>query len=245
MKVPSTDAQNNFGKYLKYAEAGEEIIVTRKGKDVARIVPCESPGGGLLREGAAEYAAGSVKMSYEDFLELSEKSEQRFELIDGVVYNLASPTFNHQRIVGDLHVIFYNWLKGKSCVVLVSPFDVTLFRSEDNPSVVQPDLLVMCDRQNINAKGKYKGTPTLVVEVLSVSTRSKDMLVKLDLYMQTGVREYWVVNPFNEEIHVYKFEDGELTDNKAFTRRAADVAVSFCFESLQVELESLFAEISI
>jgi prevent-host-death family protein len=240
MKVPSTDAQNNFGKYLKYAEAGEEIVVTRKGKDVARIVPCEPTGGGLLREGAAEYAAGSVKMSYEDFLELSEKSEQRFELIDGVVYNLASPTFDHQRIVGELYVSFYNWFKGKSCIVLVSPFDVTLFKSEDNPSVVQPDLLVMCDRHNVDAKGKYRGTPELVVEVLSVSTRSKDMLVKLDLYMQSGVREYWVVNPFNEEIHVYKFEEGELTDNRAFIRRAAEIASSFCFEGLQVELAGVF-----
>ncbi|MCC2683932.1 MAG: hypothetical protein K0R75_831 [Paenibacillaceae bacterium] len=240
MKVPSTDAQNNFGKYLKYAEAGEEIIVTRKGKDVARIVPCEPPGGGLLKEGAAEYAAGSAKMSYEDFLELSEKSEQRFELIDGVVYNLASPTFDHQRIVGDLLVIFHNWFKGKSCAVLVSPFDVTLFKSEDNPSVVQPDLLVVCDRHNVDTKGKYRGTPDLVVEVLSVSTRSKDMLVKLDLYMQSGIREYWVINPINEEIHVYKFEDGEITDNRAFIRRAADVACSFCFDGLRVELEGVF-----
>jgi prevent-host-death family protein len=241
MKIPSTDVQNNFGKYLKYAEAGEEIIVTRKGKDVAKVVPCEPPGGGgLLREGAAEYAAGTVRMSYEEFLELSERSEQRFELIDGVVYNLASPTFDHQRIVGDLHVAFYNWFKGKPCTVLVSPFDVTLFRSEDNPSVVQPDLLVMCDRHNVDAKGKYRGTPDLVVEVLSVSTRSKDMLVKLDLYMQTGVREYWIVNPFNEEIHVYKFEDGEITDNRASIRRAADIACSFCFEGLQVELVELF-----
>jgi prevent-host-death family protein len=242
MKVPSTDAQNNFGKYLKFAEAGEEIIVTRKGKDVARIVSCEPSGDGLLREGAAEYAAGSVKMSYENFLELSEKSEQRFELIDGVVYNLASPTFNHQRIVGELYVAFYNGFKGKPCTVMVSPFDVTLFRSEDNPSVVQPDLLVMCDRHKVDAKGKYRGTPDLVVEVLSKSTRSKDMLVKLDLYMQTGIREYWVVNPFNEEIHVYKLEDGELADNKAFTRRAADIACSFCFEGLEVEVEGLFVE---
>lgn len=109
-------------------------------------------------------------------MELTEESEQRFELIDGVIYNLASPSYKHQHVVHELHGTFYNWFKGKRCVPLTSPFDITFFKEEDNICVVQPDIVVICDKDNLDEKGNYKGTPTLVIEVLSPSTRSKDML---------------------------------------------------------------------
>jgi len=90
LKVPSTEVQNNFGKYVKFAEANEEIIVTRKGKAVARIVPC------LPSEEATEYKTSDGWVTYEEFRELTEKSEQCFELIDGVIYFLTSPSYKHQ-----------------------------------------------------------------------------------------------------------------------------------------------------
>lgn len=73
---------------------------------------------------------------------------------------------------------------------LTSPFDVTFTKEADNIAVVQPDIIIICDKDNLDDKGRYKGTPTLVVEVLSPSTRSKDMLTKLALYKQCGVSEY-------------------------------------------------------
>ncbi len=236
MKVPSTEVQNNFGKYLKYAEANEEIIVTKKGKDVAKIVPCHD----IIKEGAAEYRTNSDWVSYEEFLELVENSEQRFELIDGVIYNLASPSYKHQYAVHELQGTFYNWFKGKLCTPLTSPFDVTFLKEENNTCVVQPDILVICDKENIDQNGKYKGTPSLVVEVLSPSTRSKDMLKKLDLYKQCGVKEYWIVDPINDSILLYSLADNEITDSKFYKKMDNHSVQSTLFEGLEVALQEIF-----
>lgn len=233
MKVPSTEVQNNFGKYLKYVEVNEEIIVTKKGKEVAKIVP-------WVKEDAAEYRTTDGWVTYEEFLELVEKSEQRFELIDGVIYFMASPSYKHQHAVHELHGTFYNWFKGKSCTPLTSPFDVTFLKEPENICVVQPDIVVLCDKENVDQEGRYSGTPALVVEVLSPSTRSKDMLKKLDLYKRHGVKEYWVVDPMSEQITVYVLDNNEIADNRTYTRSAAQAAESACFEGLTVRLQDVF-----
>jgi len=240
MRVPSTKVQNNFGKYLKYVEVNEEIIVTKKGKDVARILPCENLNSAGIMEEAAEYRTKSGWVTYEEFLELVEASDQRFELIDGVVYNLASPSFKHQHIIHEIHGAFYNWFKGKKCVPLTSPFDVTFFKAEDNICVVQPDIIVICDKESVDQEGKYKGNPTLVIEVLSPSTRSKDMLKKLDLYKQCLVREYWIIDPHNEYILVYSLDKNDIIDNKSYRKGADQFVQSDYFNGLQVSLEDMF-----
>ncbi|MDQ6420283.1 type II toxin-antitoxin system prevent-host-death family antitoxin [Paenibacillus sp. LHD-117] len=240
MKVPSTDVQNNFGKYLKFVEANEEIIVTKNGRDVAKIVPCDDWNGDRLMESSALYRASGDWVTYEQFLELSEGSEQRFELIDGVVYNLASPTYKHQHAVGELFVTFYNYFKGKSCIPLTSPFDITLTKEEDNICVVQPDIVVICDPDNRDKRDKYTGVPVLAVEVLSPSTRGKDLVTKLDLYKQCGVREYWLVDPMNEQIFVYQFADRDIVNNKGFDRSAEHRVQSFYFEGLGIALSDIF-----
>jgi prevent-host-death family protein len=121
LKVPSTKVQNNFGKYIKYAEANEEIIVTRKGKEVARILPCEK-NAYTLSEGATQYRTENTWVTYEEYLELVENSEQRFELIDGVIYNMSSPSYRHQHILMEISGVFYNWFRGKnlriSCITI-------------------------------------------------------------------------------------------------------------------------------
>jgi len=199
MKVPSTEVQNNFGKYLKIAAELEDVIITRNGYEVAKIVPCEERA--VVAEEAASYIFNNRwKISYEEFLKMVENSDLRYEYIDGEVYLLSSPVYKHQVVVDEILVIFHIWFKGKKCRPLTSPFDVTLIKSKDNINVVQPDIIVICDTDKIDASGKYQGVPTLAVEVLSRSTRSKDMLKKLDLYMQTGIKEYWVVDPDKKEV---------------------------------------------
>ncbi|XID90766.1 type II toxin-antitoxin system prevent-host-death family antitoxin [Paenibacillaceae bacterium WGS1546] len=241
MRVPSTQVQNNFGKYLKFVEANEEIIVTRKGRDIARIVPCEEMGADGVMEGAAEYKTSGSRVTYEQFLELTENSEQRFELIDGVIYNLAAPSYKHQVAVHELHGAFYNWFKGKKCTPLTSPFDITFRKAEDNICVVQPDIVVICDPEKRDVKDRYQGIPTLAVEVLSPSTRTKDMVKKLDLYMQCGVKEYWVIDPMNETIMVYQFADNDVVNHRTYVNNADGEVRSFCFEGLQVGLRDVFA----
>lgn len=240
MRVPSTDVQNSFGKYLKYVEANEEIIVTKKGRDIAKIVPSDEPKGDCLMESTVTYRSGDEWVTYEQFLELTEGSEQRFELIDGVIYNLASPTYKHQHAVGELYGAFYNWFKGKGCTPLTSPFDIMLTKAEDNICVVQPDIVVLCDPGNRDLRDRYIGVPALAVEVLSPSTRSKDMVTKLDLYKQCGIKEYWLVDPLNEQVFVYQFADNDIVNHKAFVRSAGDSVLSFSFDGLGIALCDIF-----
>lgn len=242
MRVPTTQVQNNFGRYLKYVQVHEEIIITKKGKDVAKLVPCEEPDS--IMEGAAEYQTHEGRITYEEFLELTENSEQRFELIDGVVYNMTSPTYGHQHAVNELHGTFYNWFKGKKCTPLTSPFDVTFFKSKDNICVVQPDVIVICDRDKTDKNGKYNGIPSLVAEVLSPSSRNKDMLKKLDLYMQCGVAEYWIIDLKNEQVLVYSFEEKDIAEFITY-RRSGNIkyAESIIFKGLKVSLDELFINI--
>lgn len=240
MRVPSTEIQNNFGKYLKFVEVHEEIIVTRNGRDIAKIIPCDDLGG-LVAEGAIEYQTREGWVSYEEFLELSESSEQRYELIDGVVYNLSAPSFAHQDAVREISGTFYNWFKHKDCVPLTSPFDVTLIKSADNICVVQPDILVICDKDKIDKEGKYKGVPTLVVEVLSKSTRTKDMLKKLDLYRLCGVVEYWMVDPKNKLVQVYALKTDDLDDITFYKKGIDEYVESAHFSGLKAALADIFS----
>ena len=89
-------------------------------------------------------------------------------------------------------------LQGKALQSVTAPLDIRLFgiatKFEEDPNVVQPDVVVICDRDKVNEDGRYEGIPTLVVEVLSPSTKSKDMVAKLNLYMKSGVSEYWIVD---------------------------------------------------
>lgn len=238
MEVTSTEAQNNFGQYIKFAQF-EDIIVSKNGKKIVVISAYQDPEDKRYRvaETAEEYMAEKQRITYEEFLQLSEGSENRYEYIDGEVYLLASPTYDHQSIIMEIINIMHNWFKGKKCKVLTSPFDVTLIKNEDK-NVVQPDVIVICDKENVNKKGRYMGVPTLVVEVLSESTRRKDILKKTDLYMQSGIHEYWVVSPFNHEISVYYFEDKDITDHRTY--KGKDILESFHFEGLRIPLEQVF-----
>ncbi|MBP7176827.1 MAG: type II toxin-antitoxin system prevent-host-death family antitoxin [Thermoclostridium sp.] len=237
MKVPSTEVQNNFGKYLKIASELEDVVVTRKGCEIAKIVPCQQRS--IIAQEAANYIFNDRwKLSYEDFLKLVESSDLRYEYIDGEVYLLASPVYNHQVSVSELLVIFHNWFKGKKCRPLTAPFDVTLIKDKDNINVVQPDIIIICDTDQVDASGKYKGVPTLAVEVLSRSTRSKDMLKKLDLFMQTGVREYWIVDPDKKEVHVYNFEKQDIADHNTYMGDMTVKSKVFC--GLEVNLAEIF-----
>jgi prevent-host-death family protein len=237
MKVSSTEVQNNFGKYLKIATDLEDVIVTRKGYEVAKIVPCNERT--IVAEEAANYIFNDRwKVTYEEFLRMVEESDLRYEYIDGEVYLLASPVYGHQVCVAEIYGFFHNWFKGKKCRPLTSPFDVTLIKGKDNINVVQPDVIVICDTDKVDAAGRYKGVPTLAVEVLSRSTRRKDMLKKLDLYMQTNVKEYWIADPETKGISVYNFEKQDIMDHNSYV---GDMTVkSKVFKGLEVRLADIF-----
>jgi prevent-host-death family protein len=243
MIVNSTDLKNNLGKYLRLS-AREEIIITSNGRKVARLSAYEdleraAVGNGQAQEQSDVYEAMPQRASYEEFLKLAEASEERYEYIDGAIYLLASPKTCHQKVLGELYFILYNWFQGKKCRPMLAPFDITLKRCVDDINVVQPDLMVICDLdEKLNEKDYYMGVPALVVEIISEGTRSKDSIKKLDLYMSTGIREYWIINPLNREVCVYLFEENNIGNSATYKNQ--ETAVSYHFTGLEVRLELIF-----
>ena len=138
-----------------------------------------------------------------DYLALPE--DRRVELIDGVFYDMAVPTTIHQGIGGFIHKQLLDFaLERKGpCLPFMSPVDVQL--DEDDKTVVQPDVLIICDRSKLQ-NGRVFGAPDFLVEVLSPSTRKKDMRLKLYKYADAGVREYWIIDPDSLLIVVYDLE---------------------------------------
>ncbi|MCJ7840259.1 type II toxin-antitoxin system Phd/YefM family antitoxin [Lederbergia sp. NSJ-179] len=245
MIVSSTEVQNNFGKYLQLA-ANEEIIITRNGTEIARLQSLkdhptkEVIWDSSVKESAEQYHFKGRKASYEEFLELTRDVENRYEYIDGEIYLLASPKTAHQYAITQMLVIFHEAFLGGPCIPFVAPYDIRLKRvNHDDPNVVQPDLMVICDLDDhLDERDYYRGVPSLVVEVLSDSTRSKDMVKKLDLYMESGIKEYWIVNPFNRDVTIYYFEKNEVSEISTF--KYPETAKSFLFENVTVELEKIF-----
>jgi prevent-host-death family protein len=242
MIVSTTDIQNNFGKYLKLSQY-EEVIITKNGKKTAKLVAYtenESEGRWLVGEGSRSYSPHGIRFTYEEYLRIVEESENRYEYIDGEIFLLASPLYPHQKAVKEIFGALFLWFQNKECEPLASPFDVTLFRleNEERVNVVQPDILVICDPEKIDEKGKYKGVPTFVVEVLSDSTRSRDLVKKLDLYMESGIKEYWVVNTSSAEIYIYVFVNNII--EKILSFKGDDIAESVTFPGLSVVLKQVF-----
>ena len=240
--ITVTELKQNLGKYMDFVEEQNEVVLTKNGKKVARLTPYISniEQYFLVRERALDYQYGGKKVSYEEFMEINEKSTLRMEFINGEIHLLSSPTIWHQEILGQLHLIFTEYLKGKKCRVFLAPFDVHFRKKEiEEPDVMQPDLLVACDLENnVTEKGRYMGTPTLVIEILSDSTRNKDMIDKLNTYRLSGVEEYWIIDQRQENIMIYNFADCEIDKYKTFEK--GDVAQSLFFAGLSVSIDRLF-----
>ena len=137
--------------------------------------------------------------TYQDYLQFPD--EQRCEIIDGEAFDMTpAPTTDHQRVTGEILYVIRSHLGGKMlpCRVFVSPVDVILSEAD----VVQPDVVIVCDRSKIQRRGIF-GAPEVVFEVLSPSTEPKDRRKKMELYERSGVREYFLVNPEAEFIEKY------------------------------------------
>ncbi len=243
--ITATEFKLNLGKYLDFVEAQNEVVITKNGVKIARLTPyvTDIEQYFTIREKALDYQYGGKKVSYEEFMEINEKSTLRMELINGEIYLLSSPNIGHQEILGRLYLLFNEYFKGKKCRVFLAPFDVHLKKKDmKTPDVVQPDVLVACDLENnVTEKGRYMGTPDLVVEILSDTTRNKDMIDKLNSYMLSKVKEYWIVDPKQETIIIYSFDNNEIDRIMTFERGC--VSRSLLFDGLSADIDNLFSEL--
>ncbi|MBQ9155423.1 MAG: Uma2 family endonuclease [Eubacterium sp.] len=184
----------------------------------------------------------------DDFEKLPE--DGHYELIDGVIYDMATTTFLHQILIGMIFTEFmqYKYKSGNDCWPVLSPFDVRLDR--DDRTMIKPDLMVLCadDRVEDDMAGQtdqtetdqaaanlsvlqrrrnhyHDGAPRFVMEVISPSSRRRDLVLKLNKYMDAGVYEYWIVDPDQEQILVYDFKSDNYPDVFTFQDKVP-VAIS-------------------
>lgn len=240
--ITATELKTNLGKYIDYVIDDHEVVVTKNGKKAIRLTPyiTEIERYFTVKENALDYQYGGKKVSYEEFMEIYEKSNLRMEYINGEIVILASPSTFHQDISGNLYVHLREYLKDKKCKVFYAPFDVHFYKKDlKTPDVMQPDLLIACDLEStVNERGRYMGTPRLCIEILSKSTRSKDMVDKLNTYMLSGVREFWIVDPDKHWVLLYGFKDFEV--HEYITYKPGDTLSSYIFEGLEIAVNEIF-----
>ena len=177
----------------------------------------------------------NIRYTYADYCEWDD--DTRWELIDGVAYAMTGPSTTHQRISGRIHGQLYNYLQGKTCELFAAPFDIRLNADEDDDTVVQPDLVVICDQTKLDDRG-CKGAPDLVIEILSPSSRRHDMLLKFQRYLRAGVREYWIVDPDSKTLNVHVLDNGKYATN---VYGDEDIAPVHVLDGCEINLSDVFA----
>ncbi len=183
----------------------------------------------------------SFTYTYADYLQW--KFEERLELFRGKIFKLSAPNTRHQEISGNLTALLHTYLKGKECKVYHAPFDVRLpvknkKKDDEVITVVQPDLCVICDQSKLDSRGCC-GAPDLVIEILSPGNSKKEIRLKHELYEEAGVKEYWIVNPEEENIVVFILtEEGKLSGLKMYA--GDDTIQSIAVPGLNINLTEIF-----
>lgn len=153
----------------------------------------------------------------------------RVELIDGVIYYQATPTYNHQKLLLFLNIEIGSYIRSHNgkCEVIQAP--LALYLNQDSETYLEPDLMVVCDENKIHKKG-IVGGPDIVMEVVSPSSKIKDYILKQNKYQKSGVREYWILDLKQELITIHRFETG-MVELHGFQDK---IAVSI-FDDLEID----------
>jgi len=182
--------------------------------------------------------------TYSDYAAWSD--DKRYEVIGGKVFNMApAPSERHQGVSVQLVIEFGSYLRGKKCRVYDAPFDVAFpeegEKFETATNVVQPDIVIICDKDKIIPRGCL-GAPDLVAEILSPSTAPTDLKVKRKLYQRFGVKEYWIVDPVHKSIQVYQLDAQGKYSFPATYAGDDIIKVGIFKDDLEIDLATVFAE---
>ncbi|MDE7479560.1 MAG: Uma2 family endonuclease [Lachnospiraceae bacterium] len=160
----------------------------------------------------------------------------RAELIDGQIYYMSAPSRIHQEILNSINNTIYNYIRSKNgnCKVYPAPFAVKLFQDDDK-TVVEPDISVICDPNKLTDRG-CSGAPDWIIEIVSPTNPSHDYVKKLNLYLDAGVREYWIVDPRYNKIYVYNMESNNFVVNEY---SFSDTVKAGIYEDLYIDFPSL------
>jgi Uma2 family endonuclease len=163
---------------------------------------------------------------------------ERVELFKGYIAKMSpAPNTFHQECAGNIYTSIKIFLKNKNCKVFFAPIDVYL-PSKDKKSVVQPDIIVVCDINKIELKGCV-GAPDIVVEILSPGNSKKEMKDKFALYEEAGVKEYWVVFPSEQVVQIYELIDNQYKAKAPLAN--GDKITTSILEGFEVEVDEIFS----
>ena len=190
---------------------------------------------------------GNATYSYADYL--TWQFDETVELIKGKIMAMSpAPNAEHQRISWQLSGFLFNFFKNKDCRAYAAPFDVRLYDRTQSKianreiySVVQPDLCVICDTRKIDTQGCL-GAPDWIIEILSRGNSKKEMQMKYALYQESGVKEYWLVYPYEQAVHQFVLD--EHSDQYQLLNMYAndDIAVPHLFPDCRIDLHEVFEE---
>ena len=178
-----------------------------------------------------------TRMSLEEFLALGE-TDERMELIDGVLYIMPTATTDHQFILTQLLWYFVSYLDSFTEPPARFYPDITTILSTELRRVVEPDLVViLAGRDDIGGVRHVEGVPGIVVEILS-SDRNHDLVFKRQIYSQAGVREYWIFDPRNDTVLPLELRDGAYAERPTLT--TADTLTTPLLPGLSIPLADIF-----
>lgn len=182
-----------------------------------------------------------IRFTYDDYKSLPESECRRYELLDGDLVRLPSPSVAHQRVSGNLSVLLWRFVRQAGLGwIYHAPLDVVLGEGRDR-EVVQPDILFISrERSEIITHEEIQGAPDLVIEILSPATEDWDRGYKKTLYARHGVREYWIVDPEAQTIEVHTPGEEGFALSAAY--QASESARSPILPGLEIGLEEVFGE---
>jgi len=191
-----------------------------------------------MEVGAMEKPATRIKLTYEDYRNAPESERERYELFEGELVMVPSPSFKHQLILGNLVDLLRKFVSENDLgMVLFAPLDVIL--SDD--TVLQPDMLFVAkERASIAVKEGIRGAPDLVIEILSEATAKRDRTYKRALYARHGVKEYWLVDPATKTIEVLELEEQGFSRVARYACKEKAPLKSPLLAGLSIDLEKVF-----
>lgn len=172
------------------------------------------------------------------------KFDERVELIKGYIFKMSpGPNRLHQEISGGISFQLQKFLERSPCKVYMAPFDVRFPRKskadKDIITVLQPDICVVRDRSKLDDRGCI-GAPDIVVEVLSPSNNKKELKNKYEIYEEAGVKEYWVVWPYEQTMIVYTLTDGKFVSSPVIS--GGDILTSSVLPGFSLNISELFQD---
>jgi Uma2 family endonuclease len=181
--------------------------------------------------------ADRLKLTYEDYRLLPDDG-RRYELIDGDLVMSPSPKTRHQRILRNLFYALQNFLREHPFgEVFIAPYDVVLSEHD----VCQPDLVFVAAAQaSIITADNIRGSPALVIEILSEGNRKLDETIKLQRYEHFGIPEYWIIDPELDLMKIYRLTDGRYVRIGELTAAHHDTLTTPLLLDFTLQLATLF-----